>query len=68
MNKVASKLAQQAGTTGAVNAKLAKPTKAAPKLGLEEPSRAKRPGPQTPNKTGGLRLPTKQGENLLSPA
>jgi len=73
MNRVAAKLAQQTGVTGTatINAKLAKTQKGAPKLTLsselQEPSRAKRPGLQTPNKTGGLRLPKKEGESMLSP-
>jgi len=68
MNKVAAKLAQQAGTTGAVAGKFGKTPKAIPKmLYIEEPVRSKRPGLQTPNKTGGSKLP-KVGENsLLSP-
>lgn len=72
MNKVAAKLAQQAGTAGAGAGKFGKTVKATPKIiytekmvMLEEPVRTKRPGLQTPNKTGALKLPKAGGESSL---
>jgi hypothetical protein len=67
MNKVAAKLAQQSSTTGAVAGKFGKTPKATPKmLYIEEPVRAKRPGLQTPNKTGASKLPRAGEASLFS--